>query len=132
MNPYHSRLNDLMSKTTPSTTYFFTQSEHEILRSLSAHMVGVPHDAALDVPIITIDAFVKQLPKTLQTQLRFGLHLFQWGPPLFIGKTRQFTKLDSRDAERYIETWAKSRFQIRRKLFRGLRDIAFLGYYSSR
>lgn len=132
MNPYHNRLNDLMSKTTPSTTYFFTQSEHEILKSLSAYMVGVPRDAALDVPIITIDAFVKQLPKTLQKQLRFGLHLFQWGPLLFIRKTRRFTQLDSLDAERYIETWANSRFGIRRKLFRGLRDIAFLGYYSAR
>ena len=81
MSHYHSRLNSLMSKTTPSTTYFFTQSEHEILRSLSAYMVGIPRDAALEVPIITIDAFVKQLPKTLQTQLRFGLHLFQWAPP---------------------------------------------------
>ena len=132
MNPYHSRLNNLMPKKTPSTTYFFTQSEHEILKSLSAYMVGVPRDAALDVPIITIDAFVKQLPKPLQKQLRFGLHLFQWAPLLFIGKTCQFTRLDSLDAERYIETWANSRFQIRRKLFRGLRDIAFLGYYSSR
>lgn len=121
-----------MPKTTASTTYFFTQSEHEILRSLSAYMVGVPHDAALDVPVITIDAFVKQLPKTLQKQIRFGLHLFQWGPLLFIRKTRRFTQLDSLDAERYIETWANSRFGIRRKLFRGLRDIAFLGYYSSR
>lgn len=132
MNLYHNRLNHLMSKTTPSTTYFFTQSEHEILRSLSAYMVGVPHDTALDVPIITIDAFVKQLPKPLQTQLRFGLHLFQWGPLLFISKTRRFTQLEPRDAERYIETWANSRLGIRRKLFRGLRGIAFLGYYSSR
>ncbi len=121
-----------MRKTDPSITYFFTQSEHEILKSVSAYMIGVPCDAALDVPVITIDAFVKQLPQTLRTQLRFGLHLFQWGPPFFIGKTRHFTQLDPRDAVRYIETWANSRFGIRRKLFRGLRDIAFLGYYSSR
>ena len=121
-----------MRRTTPSTTYFFTHSEHEILKSVSAYMVGIPRDAALDVPIITIDAFVKQLPKTLRTQLRFGLHLFQWGPLLFIGKARCFTELDRRDAVRYIDTWANSRFGIRRKLFRGLRDIAFLGYYSSR
>ena len=132
MNPYHNRLKNLMSKTRPSTTYFFSQSEHEILRSLSAYMVGVPRDTMSDVPIITIDTFIKQLPKTLRRQLRFGLHLFQWGPLLFMGKTRHFTQLDPLDAERYIETWANSRFRIRRKLFRGLRDIAFLGYYSSR
>ena len=121
-----------MSKTPPSTTYFFTQVEHEVLKSVCAYMVGVPCDAALDIPIITIDAFVKQLPKALRTQIRFGLHLFQWCPAIFIGKAQHFTQLDPRDAVRYIDTWAKSRFGVRRKLFRGLRDIAFLGYYSAR
>lgn len=121
-----------MRKKARNTTYFFTQIEHEILKSVCAYMVGVPCDTTLDVPVITIDAFVQQLPKALQTQLRFGLHLFQWGPALFIGKTCRFTQLDSRDAVRYIDTWANSRFGLRRKLFRGLRDIAFLGYYSAR
>ena len=121
-----------MPKTAASATYFFTQVEHEILKSVCASMVGVPCDTALDTPVITIDTFVKQLPKALRTQLRFGLYLFQWAPVLFIGKPRCFTQLDSFDAVKYIDTWAESRFQIRRKLFRGLRDIAFLGYYSDR
>ena len=132
MNLYRNCLKHLMHKTNPSTTYFFTQSEHEILKSVCAYMVGVRYDAALDGPIITIDVFVKQVPKTFRTQLRFGLHLFQWGPLLFIRKMRPFTQLDPHDAVRYIDTWANSRFGIRRRLFRGLRDIAFLGYYSSR
>ena len=132
MNPCHNRVNNLMSKTPPSATYFFTQVEHDILKSVCAYMVGVPCDAALDIPIITIDAFVKQLPKGLQTQLRFALYLFQWAPAIFIRKPRCFTQLEPPDAVRYIDTWAKSRFGVRRKLFRGLRDIAFLGYYSNR
>lgn len=120
-----------MFKAPPKATYFFTQVEHEILKSVCAYMVGVSSDTALDTPIITIDAFVQQLPKTLQRQLRFGLHLFQWGPLLFIGKLCRFTQLPPRHAVQYVEGWAKSRFRIRRRLFRGLRDIAFLGYYSS-
>lgn len=121
-----------MPKPTASTTYFFSQAEHEILKSVCAYMVGVPRDTALDIPIITIDSFVKQLPKALRTRLRFALFLFQWAPIIFIGKLRHFTQLDLPDAVRYIDTWAKSRFGVRRKLFRGLRDIAFLGYYSAR
>ena len=120
-----------MFRATPKATYFFTQVEHDILKSVCAYMVGVPCDTALDTPVIAVDAFVQQLPKALQKQLRFGLHLFQWGPPLFSGKSCRFTQLPSPDAVRYIEGWAKSRFRIRRRLFRGLRDIAFLGYYSS-
>ena len=120
-----------MFRTTPKATYFFTEIEHDILKSVCAYMVGVSTDTALDTPVIVIDAFVQQLPKTLQRQLRFGLHLFQWGPPLFIGKPRRFTQLIRRDAVKYIDGWAKSRFKVRRRLFRGLRDITFLGFYSN-
>ena len=120
-----------MFRAPPKATYFFTEVEHDILKSVCAYMVGISHDTTLDTPIIAIDAFVQQLPKKLQGQLRFGLHLFQWGPLLFNGKLRCFTQLPPADAVRYIEGWAKSRFRIRRRLFRGLRDIAFLGFYSN-
>ena len=120
-----------MFRTTPKATYFFTEVEHDILKSVCAYMVGVSADTALDTSVIVIDTFVQQLPKTLRRQLRFGLHLFQWGPPLFIGKLCRFTQLGPRDAVRYIEGWAKSRFKVRRRLFRGLRDSAFLGFYSN-
>ena len=121
-----------MFREMPQGTYFFTHAEHVILKSLCAYMVGISNEAELDISIITIDAFVQQLPKPLRTRLRFGLHVFQWGPPLFIRKLRLFTQLDSPDAVRYIEGWARSRVRIRRQLFRGLRDISFLGYYSDR
>ena len=119
-----------MFRATPKATYFFTEAEHNILKSICAYMVGVSGDTALDIPVIIIDSFVQQLPKSLRSQVRCGLHLFQWGPPLFLGKPCRFTELVPRDAVRYIESWAKSRFKVRRRLFRGLRDIAFLGFYS--
>lgn len=112
-------------------THFFSRTERRILKSLCAEMVGVARDEALDESLDAIDAFVMQLPRTLQVQLRWGLFLFEWGPLFFIGKPRRWTRLSSRDAVRYIETWAASRFRARRLLFRGLRDIAFLGYYRS-
>ena len=121
-----------MRRSTLKDTYFFTQVEHDILRSVCAYMIGVENSAALEIPIIRIDVFVQQLPKPLRTRIRLGIHLFQWGPPLFIGKFCPFTQLAPSDALRYIEGWARSRFGIRRQLFRGLRDIAFLGYYSDR
>ncbi len=120
-----------MPKATSSDTFFFTQVEHDILKSLCAYMVGVSNDVSLDIPIIKIDTFVRQLSKPLRRRIRFGIHLFQWGPPLFIGKLCPFTQLEKSEALRYIEGWARSRLGIRRQLFRGLRDIAFLGYYSA-
>ena len=119
-----------MRRKTPKATYFFTQTEHDILKSVCAYMVGVSNDTDLEIPIITIDTFVQQLPKPLRIRIRLAIHLFQWSPPLFIGKMCLFTQLAPSDAVEYIDGWARSRISIRRQLFRGLRDVVFLGYYS--
>ena len=121
----------MMRRSPAPATYFFTENEHRILKAVSAKMIGVPCDTALDTPIVVIDTFVRTLPKALQRQLRIGLHLFQWGPVLFMRRLAKFTDLPSDAAVAYIESWAASRYAVRRKLFRGLRDIALLGYYST-
>lgn len=110
---------------------FFSPTEAEILTVLTERMVGtdfpnIEHAS----PVTIIDAFVVELPSNLQVQLRRALHLFQWCPVVFTGQLRPFTRLSPRDAEIYIQSWAESRFAIRRRLFRGLRDLTFLGYYS--
>ena len=125
------------------TLKFFSPTETEILTVLIEHMVGLdilyaskqPHGREVSTPddsptVTCIDAFVARLPLNLQAQLRRGLRLFQWCPILFIGKPRPFTQLSPHDAETYIRSWAESRFGLRRRLFRGLRDVTFLGYYN--
>lgn len=110
---------------------FFSPTEAEILTVLTERMVGTDFPNIEQPPPVTIiDAFVVELPSNLQVQLRRALHLFQWCPVVFTGQLRPFTRLSPRDAEIYIQSWAESRFAIRRRLFRGLRDLTFLGYYS--
>ena len=125
------------------TLQFFSSTEVEILTVLTERMVGVDfpnvwkwsYARETSTPefsstVATIDAFVAGLPVNLQSQLRRALLLFQWCPILFIGTPRPFTRLSPHDAEIYIQSWAESRFGLRRRLFRGLRDLTFLGYYS--
>ena len=110
---------------------FFSPTEAEILTVLTEHMVGTDlPDVEHSSTVTTIDAFVAGLPLNLQLQLRRALHLFQWCPILFAGKRRTFTRLSPCDAEIYIRSWAESRYGVRRRLFRGLRNLTFLGYYS--
>lgn len=112
------------------TLQWFSPTEAEILTVLAEHMVGTDFpDAAHSPTVTTIDAFVAGLPLNFRSQLRRALRLFQWCPILFAGKPRPFTRLSRRDAEGYIRSWAESRFGLRRRIFRGLRDLAFLGYY---
>ena len=110
---------------------FFNPTEAKILKVLTERMVGTDYpDIEHAPPVTIIDSFVAELPSNLRVQLRRALHLFQWCPVLFAGKLRPFTRLSTRDAEIYIRSWAESRFRLRRRLFRGLRDLTFLGYYS--
>ena len=113
------------------TLQFFSPTEVEIFTVLTERMVGTDFpDAEHSPTVTTIDAFVAGLPLNLRVQLRRALHLFQWCPILFAGKLRPFTRLSPDDAEIYIQSWAQSRIGLRRRLFRGLRDLTFLGYYS--
>ena len=110
---------------------FFSPTEVEVLIVLTERMVGTDFpDVEHSPTVTTIDAFVAGLPLNLRVQLRRALHLFQWCPILFTGKLRPFTRLSPHDADTYIRSWAESRFGLRRRLFRGLRDLTFLGYYS--
>lgn len=113
------------------TLQFFSPTEAEILTVLTERMVGTDfRDVEHSPTVTTIDAFVARLPLNLRVQLRRALHLFQWCTILFAGKLRPFTRLSPDDAEIYIQSWAQSRIGLRRRLFRGLRDLTFLGYYS--
>lgn len=125
------------------TLQFFSPAESDILSALTERMVGTDSSveceqhgvcttsAACHAPTVTtIDAFVTGLPRNVQVRFRRALHLFQWCPIFFSRKLCRFTQLSSRDADTYIRSWAESRFGIRRRLFRGLRDVTFLGYYS--
>lgn len=122
---------------------FFSPAEAEILMVLTERMVGTDTPDRPQRPsargtstsnppstVTTIDAFVAGLPSNVQLQLRRALHLFQWCPILFVGKLVPFTQLSFHDADAYIQSWAESRFGLRRRLFRGLRDLTLLGYYS--
>ena len=125
------------------TLQFFSPPEAEILMVLTERMVGTDSHDTQQQPsargtstsyrpptVTTIDAFVAGLPANMQVRLRRALHLFQWCPILFVGKLGPLTQLSLHDADAYIQSWAASRFGLRRRLFRGLRDVTLLGYYS--
>ena len=113
------------------TLQYFSPTEAEILRVLAERMIGTDlPDVEYALTVTAIDAFVAGLPLNLRVRLRRAVNLFQWCPILFAGKLRPFTRLSPRDAEIYIRSWAESRFGLRRRIFRGLRDLTFLGYYS--
>ncbi len=78
----------------------------------------------------TIDTALRQLPPDVPHQLSWGLWLFEWGPPLCIGKPSRFTALDAAWQDVYVADWADSRLQVRQQLFQALKNLSMFGYYT--
>lgn len=90
---------------------------------------AMPRFAATD-GLRTIDVALRGLPPEVPRQLSWGLWLFEWGPPLSIGRPARFTGLDAASQDAYVADWAESRFQTRRLVFQALKNLSYLGYYT--
>ncbi len=114
--------------------HFLTPHEAEILTAIVERMVfageeGMP--AVRDTRAVeTIDQTITQLDTAVQSQLRWLLQLFQWGPPLLQLKLKTFTGMSPEERDDYIRDWADSRFATRQLAFRALKNLSMLGYYS--
>jgi hypothetical protein len=78
----------------------------------------------------TIDTALLQLPPDVPRQLSIALLLFEYGPPLFIGKPASFTGLTPQWQDLYLDGWEQSRFHTRRIGFQAVKNLSMLGYYA--
>lgn len=78
----------------------------------------------------TIDTALLQLPQDVPQQLSFALLLFEYGPPLFIGKPSSFSGLTPQWQDLYLDGWEQSRFHTRRVAFQAVKNLSMLGYYA--
>ena len=78
----------------------------------------------------TIDIALRQLPAEVPQQLSWGLWMFEWAPPLFIGKPARYTGMNENWQDVYLADWADSSLQTRRMVFQALKNLSMLGYYA--
>ena len=106
----------------------------DILTAIVERMVftGAPDMPAVrDTRAIdTIDQALLQLDDGVQSQLRWLLVAFEWGPPFFQLKLTTFTRMSAEERDAYLEQWATSAVGVRRLAFRALKNLSMLGYYS--
>jgi hypothetical protein len=78
----------------------------------------------------TIDTALRQVPADVPAQLSWGLWMWEYAPPLLIGKPARFTGLDEPWQDVYLADWLESRLQTRRMIFQAFKNLSMLGYYS--
>ena len=111
-----------------------TPNDARILGAVAERMTftgdaAMPRFAATD-GLRTIDVALRQLPPDVPQQLSWGLWMFEYAPPLFLGKPARFTGMNEHWQDVYLADWAGSSLQTRRMLFQALKNLSFLGYYA--
>lgn len=81
-------------------------------------------------PARDADAWIARVP-ALAGPLLQGLWLLEWGVAPLVAKWRPFTALDGGEQDRVLEDLMRSRLDLKRDLFKGLKSLVMLTFYSS-
>jgi hypothetical protein len=81
-------------------------------------------------PARDADAWIARVP-ALAGPLVQGLWLLEWGVAPLVAKWRPFTALDGAAQDRVLEDLMRSRLDLKRDLFRGLKSLVMLTFYSN-
>lgn len=84
------------------------------------------------IALESILEFVDTFPEPRRRQIRQILAIFEAGSQLLgpNGRHRRFTELDDDAADVYLRSWEQSRLPPRRAVFRALKSICMVGYWS--
>lgn len=78
------------------------------------------------------ERMVGHMPPLLRKLFPLGLFAVEWGTLLFARTLRPFSRLARPDQERYLDGWMRSRFALRREMFKGVKAVCLMTYYSDR
>ena len=81
-------------------------------------------------PARAADQWAVRVP-ALAGPLLQGLGVLEWGVAPLVAKWRPFTALDGAGQDRVLEDLMRSRLDLKRDLFKGLRSLALLTFYSN-
>jgi hypothetical protein len=112
----------------PARLRFFSPEEYAVFQTLAAVMLGLdrsPVDVAAEA-----DRLIAEMDPSVQQDIHWILRIFEHGTHLFDLKGKRFTRLSRAEQERYLEGWMKSSLGARRIVFRALKLVCALGYYT--
>jgi hypothetical protein len=102
-------------------------------RAVAMRMVGPRGAEAVRAgsidPARAADQWALRVP-ALAGPLAQGLWLLEWGVAPLVAKWRPFTALDGATQDRVLDDLMRSRLDLKRDLFKGLRSLALLTYYA--
>ncbi len=111
----------------------FSPRGYATFRAVAMRMVGPLGAAVIRAgtcdPAHAADQWARRVP-ALAGPLVQGLWLLEWGVAPLVTKWRPFTALDGAAQDRVLEDLMRSRLDLKRDLFKGVRSLALLTYYA--
>lgn len=77
-----------------------------------------------------VDGYMPYLPTMLRVLFPVGLMLLEFGAFIFGPSLVPFSFMSKKAKQRYLEGWATARWRIRRELWKALKGLCLLYYYS--
>ncbi len=113
------------------TLLALTPKEYSVMRATAeALLEGVPVEPSLVAQ--RVDAELAAVGEPVRTDMKTVLTIIQHATPLG-GHVRRYTALTPADRLRYLEGWARSRFDMRRAAFQALKGFThFFAWYDDR
>jgi hypothetical protein len=112
----------------------FSARGYATFQAVAMRMVGPQGAEAIRArqidPAHAADQWAVRMP-ALAGPLLQGLGLVEWGVVPLVAKWRPFTALDGAAQDAVLEDLMRSRLDLKRDLFKGLRSLAMLGFYSN-
>jgi PAS domain-containing protein len=110
---------------------FLNSMEYAVVNAAAAQILGLtPEDVEhIDIGLF-VDRFVADFDRDIRRQVRLMLRIFEHGTHVFDLMRGRFTALSPGEKERYLEGWMDSSIGARRVVFRALKALSALGYYS--
>jgi hypothetical protein len=109
------------------------ERSYATLAAATARLVGEPGASWMAegrlAPAATADAWLSAMPG-VAVQLGRGLLLLEFGTWPLLRKLRPFTALPAERQDAVLADLADAGLGLKRELFRGLRSVAFLTFYS--
>lgn len=111
----------------------FSPRSYATFQAVAMRIVGPNGSEAIRArridPARAADEWAVRVP-ALAGPLLQGLGVLEWGVAPLVAKWRPFTALDGAAQDRVLEDLMRSRLGLKRDLFRGLRSLALLTFYS--
>ena len=118
----------------PATLQVLSPRAYATFQAVAMRCVGPRGAEAIAArridPARAADLWVARLP-ALVGPLVQGLWLLEWGVAPLVAKWRPFTALDGTGQDRVLEDLMRSRLDLKRDLFKGLKSLSMLVTYST-